>query len=55
MRTAFKKDLSPSARILLVDDDQGLREEFIESFDEFTIAQAKSGEEAIQILKNLTR
>ncbi len=51
MQTVSKKEFSPSARILLVDDDPVLRQEFIESFDEFTITEASSGEEAIQILK----
>lgn len=51
MQAISKKEFSPPARILLVDDDSVFRQEFIESFDEFTIAEASSGEEAIQILK----
>ncbi|MBU4304604.1 MAG: response regulator [Candidatus Omnitrophica bacterium] len=37
--------------ILFVDDDNDLRSEFIESFAEFDIIEAASGEDALRILK----
>jgi YesN/AraC family two-component response regulator len=51
MVVTSKNEFSPPARILLVDDDSTFRQEFIETFDEFTIAEASAGDEAIQILK----
>ena len=51
MHSCSDKDFYPSARILLVDDDPTLRQEFIECFDEFAFTQASNGEEAMRILK----
>lgn len=38
--------------LLLVDDDKGFREEFKDALYEYTIIEASSGAEALQILKN---
>lgn len=51
MCAVFNRECVPPARILLVDDDPVFRQEFVESFDDFTIAEASNGVEAIQILK----
>jgi two-component system, response regulator YesN len=40
-----------SPRILLVDDDAGIREEFRQSFEDYGVIAASSGEEALKILK----
>lgn len=39
MLSNFKKDFSPPAKILLVDEKSGLRQEFRECFAEFTITE----------------
>ncbi len=41
----------PSARILVVDDDEIFRDEFIAIFDDYAVAEASSGEEAIRLLQ----
>lgn len=38
-------------RILLVDDDVSLRDEFMECFQEYGVSQASNGEEALNLLK----
>lgn len=43
--------MMPAARILLVDDDQIFRLEFLDCFKEYGVVEACSGEEALKILK----
>lgn len=43
--------ISASARVLVVDDDSALREEFKECFSEFGVREARDGEEALEVLK----
>lgn len=46
-----KARLLSTARVLLVDDDQIFRSEFKDSFEEYGIKEASSGDEALKILK----
>lgn len=46
-----KANLPAAARVLLVDDDQIFRSEFKDSFEEYGITEASSGDEALKILK----
>lgn len=46
-----KEKLTIPAKILLVDDDRVFRDEFRDTFEEYGIRDASSGEEALEILK----
>ncbi len=51
MSANFKEKTFLPPRILLVDDDDVLRNEFVECFGEFGIAEAANGQEALAYLK----
>lgn len=51
MAKRSEKETFSTPRILLVDDDSIFRQEFVECFEDFPIAQASNGTEAIQFLK----
>lgn len=46
-----KEKLTIPSKILLVDDDRVFRDEFRDTFEEYGIRDASSGEEALEILK----
>jgi YesN/AraC family two-component response regulator len=51
MKRDFLKGGSITPRILIVDDDQVLRSEFMDTFEEYGVIEAPDGEEALRILK----
>jgi YesN/AraC family two-component response regulator len=51
MKRDFLKGGPITPRILIVDDDQVLRSEFIDTFEEYGVIEASDGEEALRILK----
>ena len=51
MMKSQSNNFGVSPRILLVDDDIALREEFKEYFEEYGVIDASNGEEALKILK----